>query len=169
MADAFISYARTDRDAAAAVVALWPQASSGSDWVHDWAAIAKAAGKLGPASIDGAGPPLGFQGLHTMIRCDERGNGLSVWTVDDFSLEAMVADRHAREPQPHSAAPPCCEPAHDPGDRGLSRRLRGPDAAGKILADSEEQPLVQPLRSHPSNADPAKSPVRMMFTTGVAG
>ena len=226
MADVFISYARTDRDAAAAlatwleaqgcsvwwdsslsggenfsrrieqelaaaaaVVVLWSQAASGSDWVRDEAATAKAAGKLVPASIDGAAPPLGFQGLHTiplpgwrtgdagfaallraiealgvkpdvqgrrlarpaqsirfckafdgvsiayatvgdgpplvktanwmnhlehdwespvwrpffdsisarhtLIRYDERGNGLSDWTVDDFSLEAMVADLEA--------------------------------------------------------------------------
>ena len=226
MADVFISYARTDRDAAAAlaawleahgysvwwdsalsggenfsrrieqelaaaaaVVVLWSQAAAGSDWVRDEAATAKAAGKLVPASIDGAPPPLGFQGLHTiplpdwrtgdagfaallraiealgvkpdvqgrrlarpaqsirfckafdgvsiayatvgdgpplvktanwmnhlehdwespvwrpffdamsarhtLIRYDERGNGLSDWTVDDFSLEAMVADLEA--------------------------------------------------------------------------
>jgi pimeloyl-ACP methyl ester carboxylesterase len=226
MADVFISYARTDRDAAAAlaawleaqgcsvwwdsslaggenfsrrieqelaaaaaVVVLWSQAASGSDWVRDEAAAAKAAGKLVPASIDGASPPLGFQGLHTiplagwhsgdagfatllraiealgvkpktqearaarpaqsirfckafdgvsiayatvgdgpplvktanwmnhlehdwespvwrpffdamsarhtLIRYDERGNGLSDWVVEDFSLEAMVADLEA--------------------------------------------------------------------------
>ena len=226
MADVFISYARSDRDAAAAlaawleaqgldvwwdsalaggenfsrrieqelaaaaaVVVLWSQAASGSDWVRDEAATAKAAGKLVPASIDGSPPPLGFQGLHTiplpgwrtgdagfptllraiealgpkrdahdtrarrpqqsirfckafdgvsiayatvgdgpplvktanwmnhlehdwespvwrpffdamsarhtLIRYDERGNGLSDWTVGDFSLEAMVADLEA--------------------------------------------------------------------------
>lgn len=226
MAHVFISYARTDRDAAAAlaawleaqgysvwwdsslaggenfsrrieqelaaaaaVVVLWSQAASSSDWVRDEAATAKAAGKLVPASIDGAAPPLGFQGLHTiplpgwrsgdagfptllraiealgvkpdvqgrraarpaqsirfckafdgvsiayatvgdgpplvktanwmnhlehdwespvwrpffdamsarhtLIRYDERGNGLSDWTVEDFSLEAMVADLEA--------------------------------------------------------------------------
>ena len=226
MADVFISYARTDRDAAAAlaawleaqgfavwwdsalaggenfsrrieqelaaasaVVVLWSRAASGSDWVRDEAATAKAAGKLVPASIDGSAPPLGFQGLHTiplpdwragesgfakvlqaiealglnpdalgrpaprpeqdvrfckafdgvsiayarvgdgpplvktanwmnhlehdwespvwrpfydamsarhtLIRYDERGNGLSDWTVEDFSLEAMVADLEA--------------------------------------------------------------------------
>jgi pimeloyl-ACP methyl ester carboxylesterase len=32
---------------------------------------------------------------HTLIRYDERGNGLSDWTVGDFSLEAMVADLEA--------------------------------------------------------------------------
>lgn len=226
MADVFISYARTDRDAAAAVAAwleaqgcsvwwdsslsggenfsrrieqelaaaaavvvLWSQEACVSDWVRDEAATAKAAGKLVPASIDGAAPPLGFQGLHTiplpgwrsgdagfatllsaiqalgvkpdahggraprpaqnirfckafdgvsiaystvgdgpplvktanwmnhlehdwaspvwrplfdalsarrtLIRYDERGNGLSDWNVEDFSLEAMVADLEA--------------------------------------------------------------------------
>jgi len=226
MADVFISYARADRDAAAAlaarleaqgfavwwdsaltggesfsrrieqelaaasaVVVLWSHAASGSDWVREEAAAAKAAGKLVPASIDGSPPPLGFQGLHTipltgwrsgdagfstllraiealgpkrepvgtrvdrpeqdirfckafdgvsiafatvgdgpplvktanwmnhlehdwespvwrpffdamsarhmLIRYDERGNGLSDWTVEDFSLEAMVADLEA--------------------------------------------------------------------------
>ncbi len=29
---------------------------------------------------------------HTLIRCDERGCGLSDWQVDDFSLEAWVSD-----------------------------------------------------------------------------
>ena len=29
---------------------------------------------------------------HTLVRYDERGNGLSDWTVDDLSLEACVAD-----------------------------------------------------------------------------
>jgi pimeloyl-ACP methyl ester carboxylesterase len=175
--------------AAGAVVVLWSQAASGSDWVRDEAATAKAAGKLVPATIDGAAPPLGFQGLHTialtgwrtgdagfatllhaiaalgvkpdvqgaraarpaqsirfckafdgvsiayatvgdgpplvktanwmnhlehdwespiwrpffdamsarhtLIRYDERGNGLSDWNVEDFSLEAMVADLEA--------------------------------------------------------------------------
>jgi len=32
---------------------------------------------------------------HTLIRYDERGNGLSEWKVSDFSLEAMVADLEA--------------------------------------------------------------------------
>ena len=175
--------------AAGAVVVLWSQAASSSDWVRDEAATAKAAGKLVPASIDGAAPPLGFQGLHTitltdwrtvdaglltllhaiealgvkpevqggrpahpaqdirfckafdgvsiayakvgdgpplvktanwmnhlehdwespvwrpffdamsarhtLIRYDERGNGLSDWAVEDFSLAAMVADLEA--------------------------------------------------------------------------
>jgi pimeloyl-ACP methyl ester carboxylesterase/predicted Ser/Thr protein kinase len=37
----------------------------------------------------------GFAANHTLIRYDERGNGLSDWQVDDFSLEAMVSDLEA--------------------------------------------------------------------------
>jgi pimeloyl-ACP methyl ester carboxylesterase len=32
---------------------------------------------------------------HTLIRYDERGNGLSEWTVEDLSLDAFVADMEA--------------------------------------------------------------------------
>ena len=32
---------------------------------------------------------------HTLVRYDERGNGLSDWEVEDFSIEALVADLEA--------------------------------------------------------------------------
>jgi pimeloyl-ACP methyl ester carboxylesterase/predicted Ser/Thr protein kinase len=37
----------------------------------------------------------GFAENHTLIRYDERGNGLSDWQVDDFSIEVMVRDLEA--------------------------------------------------------------------------
>jgi hypothetical protein len=47
-------------------IVLWSSHSVQSDFVIDEASTAKSAGKLIPVSIDGAGPPLGFGGLHTL-------------------------------------------------------------------------------------------------------
>ena len=46
---------------AEAVVVLWSQASIGSPWVRDEASAARDSGRLVPASLDGAHPPMGFR------------------------------------------------------------------------------------------------------------
>jgi len=48
------------------VVVLWSEQSVQSHFVVDEASEAKRLGKLVPLSLDGAVPPLGFRGLHTI-------------------------------------------------------------------------------------------------------
>lgn len=48
------------------VVVLWSEQSVQSHFVIDEASEAKRLGKIVPLSIDGASPPLGFRGLHTI-------------------------------------------------------------------------------------------------------
>jgi hypothetical protein len=52
------------------VIVVWSRHSVRSDFVIDEASTAKAAGKLLPIGIDGAAPPLGFGGLHTIAVTD---------------------------------------------------------------------------------------------------
>lgn len=46
---------------AEAVIVLWSEASIGSPWVRDEASAARDSGRLVPASLDGAHPPMGFR------------------------------------------------------------------------------------------------------------
>jgi pimeloyl-ACP methyl ester carboxylesterase/DNA-binding SARP family transcriptional activator len=60
-------------------------------------AIVKAANWLNHLELDWDGPIWGktFQALasrNTLVRYDERGNGLSDWDVDDLSMDAFVRD-----------------------------------------------------------------------------
>lgn len=62
--------------------------------------LVKAANWLNHLELDWAGPIWGptFQALaedHTLIRYDERGNGLSDWDVEEISFEAFVRDLEA--------------------------------------------------------------------------
>ena len=49
-----------------AVVVLWSKQSTDSPWVRDEAAKGRDSGRLVPASLDGAEPPLGFGQFHTI-------------------------------------------------------------------------------------------------------
>lgn len=57
---------RDELDAAAAVVALWSRRSITSPWVLDEAGRGRDSGRLVPATLDGAQPPLGFGQIHTI-------------------------------------------------------------------------------------------------------
>src|SRR5918994_954740 len=46
---------------AEAVVVLWSQASFASPWARDEASAARDSGRLFPAPLDGAHPPMGFR------------------------------------------------------------------------------------------------------------
>ena len=53
-------------ETADAVVVLWSGASVKSAWVRDEAATARDGGRLVPATLDGAQPPLGFRQFQTV-------------------------------------------------------------------------------------------------------
>ena len=59
--------------------------------------LVKAANWLNHLDLDWSGPVWGrlfreLSGRHSLVRYDERGNGLSGWDVDDLSLDAFVHD-----------------------------------------------------------------------------
>src|SRR5947209_15405861 len=53
-------------DASGKVIVLWSANSVSSPWVRDEAEVARDAGKLVPAALDGTSPPLGFRQFHTV-------------------------------------------------------------------------------------------------------
>ena len=60
---------------AQAVVVLWSDASIESAWVQDEAAEARDSGRLVPASLGSAKPPLGFRQFHTICLGSWTGGG----------------------------------------------------------------------------------------------
>lgn len=82
-------YSREIDDAlksADAVVVLWSAASVSSEWVRDEATVGKHNGRLVPASIDGAEPPLGFRQHHTIDLAGRNRAGIG-------QLLETIADR----------------------------------------------------------------------------
>ena len=62
---------------AEAVVVLWTAASVESAWVQDEAAEGRDSGRLVPASLGSAKPPLGFRQFHTVAIGEMNGSGRS--------------------------------------------------------------------------------------------
>ncbi len=86
--------------AADAVLVLWSEAAVRSDWVRDEAAVGRDKGRLVPARLDKAPPPIGFR-QHQSI-------DLSGWTgaPDDPALERLAhALSRTGAGQPHTHDP----------------------------------------------------------------
>jgi hypothetical protein len=104
------------------VIVVWSRHSTSSDFVIDEASTAKAAGKLVPISIDGAAPPLGFGGLHTIA-------------VSDMS-----------EISPEIAAAIGGEPAPGGPLRALSGQVASVRTGGESLYRTIEYQVIEYLR-----------------------
>lgn len=77
--------------AADAVVVLWSKRSIESAWVRDEAAAGRDSGRLVPARLDTAEPPLGFRQYQTidLSKCKGRGNRLQLRTLTE-ALETLT-------------------------------------------------------------------------------
>src|SRR5215468_4172902 len=64
-------------NAADKVVVLWSERAVKSAWVRDEAAVGRDTGRLVPASLDGALPPLGFRQFQTIDLSESKGRASS--------------------------------------------------------------------------------------------
>ena len=90
--------------AAEAVIVLWSKASIGSPWVRDEASAGRDTGRLVPASLDGALPPMGFRQYQSVCLSGWKGRRSSkrfVALVD--ALDGVLAGNGMREAEPPSA------------------------------------------------------------------
>jgi len=112
-------------ESAEAVVVLWTQTSTGSNWVRDEAMSGRDRNCLIPVSLDGSVAPLGFRQFQAL--------DFSTWSgkaADPIAqkLVAAVAATHGREAVPMPSLPPVSR-------NGLSRRtLLLAGAGGVVLA-----------------------------------
>ena len=83
---------------AEAVIVLWSQASIGSPWVRDEASAARDSGRLVPASLDGAQPPMGFRQYQSVDLNGWKGRRSSKrFTALIEALDGVVAGCGPRE------------------------------------------------------------------------
>jgi tetratricopeptide (TPR) repeat protein len=83
---------------AEAVIVLWSQASIGSPWVRDEASAARDSGRLVPASLDGAPPPMGFRQYQSVDLNGWKGRRSSKrFAALVEALDGVLAGRAPRE------------------------------------------------------------------------
>jgi hypothetical protein len=73
----FSAEIEAELNAADKVVVLWSERAVKSAWVRDEAAVARETGRLVPATLDGALPPLGFRQYQTINLSKMRRGGSS--------------------------------------------------------------------------------------------
>ena len=92
-------------DAARAVVVLWSQHSTRSQWVREEARMGRDKSKLIPAVIDGSAPPLGFGEVQAADLTSWQGRTSdSQWTR--FANAVFTAARGTAPPQPTAQPAP---------------------------------------------------------------
>jgi len=94
-----------------AVVVLWSQHSTKSQWVREEARMGRDKSKLIPAIIDGASPPLGFGEVQAANLANWNGQTNDVeWTRFANAVHYAVRGADAAAPQPAPAPQPQAQP-----------------------------------------------------------
>lgn len=87
-----------------AVVVLWSERSVRSAWVRDEAAEGRDRGKLVPASIDGAKPPMGFRQYQTIDLSKRKNVDELLRVIGGLALPREPAPSTHRAPAPQTRA-----------------------------------------------------------------
>ncbi|MGE3251159.1 MAG: toll/interleukin-1 receptor domain-containing protein [Hyphomonadaceae bacterium] len=125
----------------AAVIVLWSQHSTKSQWVREEARMGRERGKLIPASLDASQPPFGFGEVQAANLSDWQGQ-----TSGHIHWERLIqAVRNAV----NRARPPAAEPEPAPPP------VAPPPPAASAPPPPPPPPRIQPAMSAPAPPPPA--------------
>lgn len=152
-----------------ALIVLWSEHSTKSQWVREEARLGRDKGVLIPAMIDGSQAPFGFGEVQAANLADWAGDSENPnWRrfVEAVRM-AMTRERPAQPAQPVASAPPRAAPtpAAEPAPKkgvptlawiggGVAALIGVLAIIGNMLPDQTQPSIVQPAMTNPTPANP---------------